>query len=147
MVIWLWTKEKKKWKILALMGEQNLVTKDIDLDPEYYSHLYQDVAKVKTKMPPQRHWKAYGSREKRYANHGVFPPDHFTGVTGLLINHEIYQDLERLKNAKARVQLYITKNYRTQGQLFATVPLIGLNGNNRQVQRRNSHNIYMYEDS
>jgi hypothetical protein len=140
-------KEKKKWKMLALMGEQNLVTKDIELDVEYYTHLYQDVAKVKNKMPPQRHWKSYGMREKRYANHGVFPPDHFTGVTGVLINHEIYQDVERLKNAKGRVQLYITKNYRTHEQLFATVPLLGLNGMNRQVRRRNNHNAYMYEET
>jgi len=137
----------KKWKLIALTAAQNLVTKGADFNPDFYRSLYPDLEKAKLKTDQQvtRHWKSYGSREKRYPNRGIFHPDHLTGVSGVLLSAQIYSDLDKLKKAHLRMGQYMIKSY--PKQLYAATPLLGLNAMNRTIRLRNKHNINLYEEA
>jgi len=139
--------ELKKWKMIVLSAAQNVVTSNVEFDPDYYRSLYSDLerAKLKTDQQVLRHWKGYGTREKRYGGRGVCRPDHLTGVSGVLLSSQIYPDLDKLKKAKLRMGQFMMKSY--PKQIYATSPLLGLNRMNRMIRMRNKHNIYLYEEA
>ena len=135
--------KKKDWKLIAFSAIQSLTLKS-SLDWKYYLETYPELKnhKITDEKSAQKHWKVYGMREKRYSQRGLLHPDTLGGVSGVILNSRIYSDLPRLRKNR-KVAEFLLRNFKNK--LYATSPLLALNGMNRMVRLRNRHNLDFYE--